>query len=30
MESLFRFACGVMAALVLFVIIYRRKNKSVE
>lgn len=30
MESLFRFACGVMAVVVLFIIIWRRKNKAVE
>ena len=30
MESLFRFACGVLAVMVLFVIIYRRKKKAIE
>jgi hypothetical protein len=30
MESLFRFACGVLAVMVLFVIIYRRKRKAIE
>jgi len=30
MDTLIRLGCGVMAVVVLFVIIYRRRNKAVE
>lgn len=30
MDTLIRLVCGVMAVVVLFVIIWRRRNKAVE
>jgi hypothetical protein len=30
METLIRLVCGVMAVVVLFIIIWRRRNKAVE
>lgn len=30
METMIRLGCGVMAVIVLFIIIWRRRNKAVE
>jgi hypothetical protein len=30
METLIRLVCGVLAVVVLFIIIYRRRNKAIE
>ncbi len=30
MDTMIRFGCGVMAVIVLFIIIWRRRNKAVE
>jgi hypothetical protein len=30
METLIRLVCGVMAVVVLFIIIWRRRNKAIE
>jgi hypothetical protein len=30
METMIRFVCGLLAVVVLFVIIYRRRRKAIE
>lgn len=30
MDTMIRIGCGVMAVIVLFIIIWRRRNKAVE
>ncbi len=30
MDTMFRLVCGVLAVVVLFIIIWRRRNKAIE